>query len=255
MKYLFISDVHLGAFEPAVNKEIEDDLCTLIEFCKGEKIKIYLLGDLFDYWMEYPNERPTIGKKALSTLSSYNKSVDPITYITGNHDNWTFGYFEELGFIVEEDFDTKNIDGKNFFLHHGDGLSDKSFGLPRPFFHQILRNHYFIKVYQFMLPPIIGLRIMKWFSDLNRKRSFEDPAPLNRWSERLLKNSSTDIVICGHDHIPRIETFSFGTYINLGTFFKHRTMALYTNSHCKLVSWDGTAKVFKSFTDDKTAKE
>ncbi len=254
MKHLFISDVHLGAFKPHVNEEIEDDLCRLIDHCKEEKIHIHILGDLFDYWMEYPNSQPSVGKKALSILSSYNR-VEPITYITGNHDNWTFGYFKELGFNVEEDFRNLTIEGKNFFLHHGDGMSEKRFELPRPFFHRVLRNRFFIKLYQFIFPPKLGLRIMKWFSDFNRKRSFEDPDPLNRWAEGMLMNHPVDVVICGHDHIPRMETFSFGTYINLGTFFKHRTVALYTNSQCKLVTWDGTAKAFKPFIDDKTAKE
>ncbi|MEX2456769.1 MAG: UDP-2,3-diacylglucosamine diphosphatase [Balneolaceae bacterium] len=255
MKHLFISDVHLGAFESPVNQKIEDDLCGLIDHCKSENIQIHLLGDLFDYWMEYPNMHPLIGETVLSAFASYNKTVAPITYITGNHDNWTFGYFEELGFKVEPDFNKITIDDKNFFLHHGDGMSHKNAGLLRPFFHRILRNKYFINLYQFLFPPKMGLKIMKWFSNVNRKRPIEDPEPLNVWSENFLEHHPIDFLICGHDHIPRIETFSFGTYINLGTFFQHRTVALYTNSQCKLVSWDGTAKVFKPFTDDKTAKE
>lgn len=255
MQHLFISDVHLGAFAPAVNQEVEEDLCKLVEHCKSEGIQIHLLGDLFDYWMEYPNSKPSIGEKVLSALSSYNKSVAPITYVTGNHDNWTFGYFKELGFNVEENFRRLNIENKHLFLHHGDGMDDKNLGLPRPFFHRILRNRIFIKFYQFLFPPDTGLKVMKWFSDYNRKKPIEDPEPLNSWSKNYLKHHPVDIVICGHDHIPRIETFSFGTYINLGTFFQHRTVALYTSSQCKLVTWDGTAKAFKPFIDDKTAKE
>ncbi len=252
MKHLFISDVHLGAFEPSVNREIEEDLCCLINYCKEEGIRIHLLGDLFDYWMEYPEAHPEIGDKVLPELSSYNKNIAPITYITGNHDNWTFGYFKELGFDVESDFSELTIGKEKLFLHHGDGMSDKRFDLARPLFHRILRNSRFIKFYQLLFPAKTGLKLMKWFSDFNRKRPVEDPEPLNFWSEKFLKQHPVDYVICGHDHIPRIETFSFGTYINLGTFFRHRTVALYTNSQIKLVTWDGTTKDFKPFIDDKT---
>ena len=51
---IFISDVHLGAFDKAKEAEVENDLITLINYCCAHKIKIYILGDLFDYWMEYP---------------------------------------------------------------------------------------------------------------------------------------------------------------------------------------------------------
>jgi len=59
-----------------------------------------------------------------------------------------------------------------------------------------------------------------------------------------LKESDYDYVICGHDHLPRVETFSFGTYINLGTFFKDKTVALYTNKGIELVRWNADDRRF-----------
>lgn len=251
MHHLFISDVHLGAFPDREEEKIEKDLCKLIRFCKTNGYQIHILGDLFDYWMEYPNRRPQIGKQVLHELTIYNREITPVTYITGNHDNWTYGYFKSLGFNVKKDFHRLDERGNQLFLHHGDGLSDKSFGLQRPLLHRILRNKLFIKIYQTVLPAKTGLRLMKWFSDYSRKNSTIDPAPLNRWSEKFLKNSDYNAVISGHDHIPRQETFSFGTYINLGTFFQHRTVALYTNSEIKLVRWDSSELRFQPFTTKK----
>lgn len=66
---LFISDVHLGAFDKATEKEIEDELIALINHCCEQKIKIYILGDLFDYWMEYPKKiHPNCWAKSVTSL-------------------------------------------------------------------------------------------------------------------------------------------------------------------------------------------
>ncbi len=45
----------------------------------------------------------------------------------------------------------------------------------------------------------------------------------------------------------RIETFLRGSYINLGTFFNHRTVALYNNEGLNLVKWKATTKNFLPF--------
>ncbi|HCI69619.1 MAG TPA: hypothetical protein DHV30_03060, partial [Balneola sp.] len=91
---LFISDVHLGAFDTNTEKKVEQELISLINYCCKHKIKIYVLGDLFDYWMEYPKKKfiPTVGKTVIEAFQKHNTECQPTTYITGNHDNWTYGY-------------------------------------------------------------------------------------------------------------------------------------------------------------------
>jgi UDP-2,3-diacylglucosamine pyrophosphatase LpxH len=51
-------------------------------------------------------------------------------------------------------------------------------------------------------------------------------------------------MISGHDHIPRTETLSGKTYINLGTFFHHQTVARYNKDGLKLVTWDASTETF-----------
>ena len=53
---VFISDVHLGAFSSEKETEVENSLLSLIEHCSKHQFKIYILGDLLDYWMEYPRK-------------------------------------------------------------------------------------------------------------------------------------------------------------------------------------------------------
>ncbi len=247
--YLFLSDAHLGGFSGEKNKKIEDDLIALVKYCCEQRIRIAVLGDLFDYWMEYPNAIPQIGKGLLDCFEQYNREMGGTIYITGNHDNWTENHFEERGFDVIREQKIVTLNGKKVMLLHGDGLRHECYNLPRPAMHRLLRNPKFIDFYQRLFPPKAGIMVMKYFSRLNRALSRESgkQKKLNKWAENELKRSDTDIIICGHDHTPRIKIFNFGTYINLGTFCNTRTVALYNNNTFSLVNWDDINRELQPF--------
>ena len=77
---------------------------------------------------------------------------------------------------------------------------------------------------------------------------------LKKHAKRVLGEKDIDVIIMGHDHIPRVETFSEGTYINLGTFFYHKTVALYNNGEYQLVRWRASDKEFVPFTESSAQK-
>jgi UDP-2,3-diacylglucosamine pyrophosphatase LpxH len=134
-------------------------------------------------------------------------------------------------------------------LLHGDGLEDPAFNLSRPLFHRLLRHPRFIKIYQTLLPPAVGIEVMRNFSRVARAREVsETEKNLNKWAEKQLEQTDTDYIICGHDHTPRNIGFSFGTLINLGTFYEHQTVAVYNNGDFSLVIWDDAAETLQSFT-------
>lgn len=247
MSHLFLSDVHIGAFEEDVDRIIQRDLISLIDYCSNRNIQIHILGDLFDYWMEYPKWHPKFGSDVLRSLQQHAKKVTPVNFIMGNHDNWTKGHFEELGFNVTNEFFDITLNNKRFFLHHGDGLNDPEYKLPRPAMHRLLRNKMFVKLYQSVLPPKTGLRLMKAFSDFSKRRAYCDPSVLDNWSEEFLRITDYDVVISGHDHQPRVLDFDGGTYINLGTFFDDRTVSLYNNGVVELVVWNAAQKTLLPF--------
>lgn len=238
MEHLFLSDVHIGAFDEETDRHVRQDLISLIEYCEKQKIRLHILGDLFDYWMEYPSWHPPLGRVVLDRLVKYMDNMGPVNFITGNHDNWTKGHFEKLGFNVSSEFFDLSIDHKRFFLQHGDGLQDSEFGLKRPAMHRFLRNNLFVKLYQTVLPPSLGIKAMRMFSNFSKQRAYCDPSVLDLWAEQFLQQNEFDYMICGHDHQPRVLRFESGRYVNLGTFFQHRTVALYTNSELQLVVWD-----------------
>ncbi|MCC5915510.1 MAG: metallophosphoesterase [Balneolaceae bacterium] len=247
MDHLFLSDAHIGAFSEETDRKIENDLIELIDFAIHHRMRVAVLGDLFDYWMEYPDRKPDLGSSLLKKFEEYNRTVGAAIYVTGNHDNWTFGYFSKIGFRVEPEGATISLGDQSCFLHHGDGLKNPDAGLPRPLMHKILRNRWFVKLYQTVFPAEVGIDLMKTFSAISRDNSEISPERLSRWSRSFLQAKEIELVISGHDHIPRVETFPFGTYINLGTFYSHRTVGLYTNSQLKLVTWSAAEQQFKPY--------
>lgn len=256
VEHLFVSDVHLGAFSAKKEAEVENRLIALIDYAMDKKAHLYILGDLFDYWMEYPDSGfvPDLGKRVLDKFEVYNRSVRPAIFVTGNHDNWTFGHFKDRGFDVEPKFKIIKIGDSNVLIMHGDGLVGERNDVLRPAFHKLLRNPSFTKYYQKALPPKTGLRLMKAFSNTTRKRNHRNPVPLNNNAENILKSDNVDVVLCGHDHLPRVETFSGGKYINLGTFFKHKTLVRYTEHKFQLVSWYEDSKEFVPYSSNISQK-
>lgn len=248
-KYLFLSDAHLGGFSENKNKRIEQELIHLIDFCEAYKYQLCILGDLFDYWMEYPDSVPELGKELLKRLKAYNHSFVSTLYITGNHDNWTMGHFRSLGFDVEKNEKILPIDGSKIMLLHGDGLEDPKKKLPRPLMHRLLRHPLFVKLYQSIFPPKAGLYLMKKFSAFTRSTEAHrlEQDQLNQWSKQQLKTTNIDVIICGHDHFPRIKRNDFGTFINLGTFYKDRTVATYNKGQFDLVTWSDQSRELKPF--------
>ncbi|MDX1618616.1 MAG: metallophosphoesterase family protein [Balneolaceae bacterium] len=251
-KHLFLSDAHLGGFTDQENSKIETCLIRLVDYCQANEIKIHLLGDLFDYWMEYPGHHPNLAAGLRDRFEEYNRRFGPTLYITGNHDNWTRDYFGDIGFEVVHDYKKITLDGKRFLLLHGDGIIDREGRISRPLLHRLLRNRRFVRLYQALLPPVAGLWVMKQFSRINRyigEWQGTETTRLDRWAEKQLKETDSDVIICGHDHEPRKRKFHFGTYINLGNFYRDRTVAVYNNDSPELVFWNDGSRQLDAFSE------
>lgn len=239
-QYLFLSDAHLGGFHSEKNQRIEENLIRLVDYADREGYRFVILGDLFDYWMEYPDYLPDLGSRLLKRFRDYNRRWGATLYITGNHDNWTHGYFTKLGFEVERNYRVLHLHDRNLLVMHGDGVDDDRLELERPLLHRLLRHPVFVRGYQALLPPRWGLKLMKHFSRFTRQHDEERAGTekLDEWAEYHLSTHDTDIVICGHDHCPRVRNYSFGTYVNLGTFYQDLTLARYNNEGIQLVRWN-----------------
>ncbi len=251
---LFISDVHLGAFSVEINRKLENDLIGLIDFCEKNQLQIVILGDFFDYWMEYSGNPPPIGQAILHRFEKFHRETGSHTlYITGNHDNWTGDYFSRIGFDVEHEYRIIQDSDIAFMIMHGDGLQDPGMNLPRPLMHRFLRNSYFITLYQALLPSKLGWQIMKLFSGLSKmtndaKKSSVRGEALDSWvRDRVRNDDSIQAIIYGHHHRPILWKERENICMNCGYFGKDGTVGLYTNRNFQIVIWDAGNKVLSEY--------
>lgn len=254
---IILSDSHLNSDLLEKPGKTETDLIRVLEYCDRHSTSLLLLGDIFDYWMEYPGRVPGVAplfREHLTAFLKKNRSPEFLNHekscgdgiskepfvlmVTGNHDNWTREHFPSIGLpLYHEHIEGTWPETSAFFLH-GDGLRDPKFELPRPLFHRFLRHPLFVRIYQSILPEKTGLRIMKWFSEKSRAHSKPSIHRLNQFAEAYISNGLANVVISGHDHVARKIFFKNGVYLNCGSFHEQRTAVYYTNGEFSLVKWE-----------------
>lgn len=94
-----------------------------LDHIKGDATALYLLGDILDYWYEFRSVVPRGHVRFLGKLAELADAGVRITWMTGNHDVWLFDYLrDEVGLTVLRHATTVEVDGKPFFVSHGDDV-------------------------------------------------------------------------------------------------------------------------------------
>ncbi|MEG2242755.1 MAG: UDP-2,3-diacylglucosamine diphosphatase [Muribaculaceae bacterium] len=145
----FISDLHLGAKYLDNPIESERRVVRWLDSIKDSAKTIYLMGDILDYWYEYKYVVPRGFTRFFGKLAELSDSGIEITWFIGNHDIWIFDYLpSELGIKVIDGNLIKDIDGKRFFLSHGDGVGNRKFSF------RLIRSLFRNKFCQFLFSAI-----------------------------------------------------------------------------------------------------
>ena len=119
----FISDMHLGATYLKNPLEYEKRVVDWLMSVKDEAKAIYMLGDILDYWYEYRTVVPRGYVRFFGALATLADEGVKIYWFIGNHDIWLFDYLrDEIGLTVIDGYSEVTIEGKKFFLSHGDGV-------------------------------------------------------------------------------------------------------------------------------------
>jgi len=217
----FISDIHLGFFDRETERKREDLLILLLNRIASNAEKIYLLGDIFDYWFDYKQVIPRNFFRVLAKLSELRRNGIVIEFLKGNHDFGHFNFFEEeLGITVHENDIEREHHGKRFYLSHGDGKNpnDRGYLLLK----KVLRNRWSLKLYLW-LHPDFGIKLASGSSKQSRtytdSKENMDDEPMRDFAFRKI-DDGFDYVIMGHRHKLETTKYKTGEYINLGDWFK-----------------------------------
>jgi UDP-2,3-diacylglucosamine hydrolase len=250
--------MHFGrSGDPAAERSTEADLLRCLDAHADDLAHLYLVGDVFDAFIEYDRLVPKGFVRFQGRLASLTDRGVPVTYLLGNHDPWHDDYFEaELGVEIVADQCEHTHYGRRVFCAHGDHLAGAAGGLTTQL-RRLLRAPACVRLYRTLLPANTGVRLAQWVSRSMHDRS-PDPALVDALADRghaLLQRHDTDLVVMGHCHVPCLDTSPSGTYLNTGTWFADRTFATLDESGARLLRWNGSrAEIIEStdFTEHTT---
>ncbi len=244
-KIYFASDAHLGFPNYAESLKREKILVQWLNEIQHDATEIYLLGDMFDFWFEYKRVVPRGFTRFLGKLSELSDKGIPVHFFTGNHDMWIFDYLPtETGIILHRNRQIREINGKRFFIAHGDGLGPEDFGF------KILKRIFKNKTAQWFfarIHPNIAIKIALRWSQHNRYNEKPehqifmgtDNERLIQYAYRKLNEQHYDFFVFGHRHIPiEIKLNDTSTFINLGDWLNHFTYAVFDGNNIKLKKFD-----------------
>ena len=123
----FVSDVHLG-LQVSDPDERESRFVGFLNSLPQETESLYLLGDIWDFWYEYRDVVPKGYVRVFAALQALMDRGVNVYFFQGNHDIWTYSYFESMGMKKLVQPCVVEIGGRRFCLGHGDGLCP--YGLP-----------------------------------------------------------------------------------------------------------------------------
>ena len=199
----FVSDVHIGA--PTDPKGLsERRFVDFLEHLPEDAAELYMLGDVFDFWVEYRHVVPRGAVRTLGALAYLADRGVKLHFVCGNHDYWVTDYFEkELGAeIIREPYIVREIQGRKVCLGHGDGLGRRS--LKERFIFKLFRSKVCIALLK-ALPSSWIFSFAHAWSSFSRKRHHEyvfkeGEDPLYRFAQEFGSKNPVDLFVFGHLH-------------------------------------------------------
>lgn len=252
---LFVSDMHFGrgaSHAPGTQGDgaeadgagadgAEAALIDCLEAHAGAVDHLYLVGDVFDCYLEYRHLVPKGFVRFQGLLARWTDAGVPVTYVVGNHDPWHRDHFrDELGVrLVDGPLEARHY-GRSVRLSHGDEVASthRLFGALRDW----MRHPAPVWLYRALLPADLGVRLARWAS-----RALHDDAPdpdvvraLRRRARSRLREAAVDGVVMGHSHVPALHRWPEGTYLNTGNWYDARTLGRLDADGFHLLRWNGT---------------
>jgi UDP-2,3-diacylglucosamine hydrolase len=241
----FASDLHLGTPSYEASLTRERLFVTWLESIEADAAELYLVGDTFDFWHDYDTVVTKGYVRLLGQLARMSDRGIKLHIFTGNHDLWFNGYFEqELGATVYTSPVERMIDGKQFYIGHGDGLGpgDGGYKLIKRIFTNPLCRWLFK-----WLHPDLGTRLAAYLSYRSRFGTGAQPIKqylgddrewLVQHARALLLERHYDYFIFGHRHLPiDMLVAAESRYINLGDWL----------DYCSYAVWDGSTLALKYY--------
>jgi len=162
---------------------------------------LVLLGDIFDFWFDYPHFRLKGFDTILQGLDQVRDAGTRIHFIGGNHDIWAAGFLHQR-YDCNTDGETEivHFGDRRLLLIHGDGLL--KFDWAYNSFRAVVRTRLGIVLAKSLHPEIL-FAFSAWLSGKSRSATRDEASRIEtRARQWLLRQGEVDwdIVVSGHVH-------------------------------------------------------
>ena len=173
--------------------------------------KIYLLGDIFDFWFEQRNTIPNYYGKVLAKLRELVCRGIEIHFFAGNHDMWTYGYLEDqIGLIIHRTTERFVINGKVLVMGHGHNLRINE-PLMVKVMNTVFNNKWVYKIATLFIHSDLMIWIGRNWSRASRKKGIttykfkgEQEFITIFCNRYLVQDINVDYFVFGHLHCPTV---------------------------------------------------
>jgi UDP-2,3-diacylglucosamine hydrolase len=218
---LFISDLHLSPREPAALEAFHG----FLRRENGSFDTLYIMGDLFEYWIGPRHLRLPDYRRELEAIRSLVRGGVRVLLFQGNRDFLFHGRVaRDLGVEIVSDYMVETFGPHRTYLCHGDLLcsNDRNHQIMR----RVLQGQLFALVYG-ALPVWAALGIADWGRGLSRRliagktmrtldlsehtvrRIFRGLGNVGR-PGRFTVTGEVDTLVCGHIHRPGERNYNVG---------------------------------------------
>ena len=237
----FISDIHLKLSLDNNEKKRRNKLYRLFDQIIETGGSCFFMGDLFDFYFEYPDLIPKSYFDFFEKTKVLKESGIALYFLAGNHDYWVGDHITN-GIMDEVYLDDKKIEinGKKFFLTHGDGLLSWDHGYR--FLKKVIRSKTFIWLFHW-LHPTIGYRIAGMISRSGKKDTHGEDfnedvrVELQKVAKEHFDNGY-DFMISGHYHLGEMFLIEKGKLVVLGDWFHRPSYAVFNGEDLELRHWE-----------------
>jgi UDP-2,3-diacylglucosamine hydrolase len=200
MRTIFLADAHLESPEDLNYRYLLQFLHEL----EGNTDTLYIMGDLFDFWLGFATNPLRQYDPVLESLEKLQRSGCRLVYFEGNHDFHLGPVFQQrLGAEIFTGPRIVPISGRRYFLCHGDQIntSDYTYRLLRFLLHNRLTAAAVT-----WCPPALALRVREQLQKASRAGY---QANSRRWDYRTIMRSFAGTIKCqgcaglitGHFHL------------------------------------------------------
>lgn len=235
---IFVADSHFhlnpdSAEQQRIRRFVE------LMFLAQKADHLFLLGDIFDFWFDYPHFRLRGYDEILLAIDQVKASGTTIHFVGGNHDIWAASYLHQrYGTSPDGEPFVITLGQLRIKVCHGDGLL--GFDWAYNTFRAMVRTRAGIVLAKSFHPEIL-YAFSEWLSGQSRGATRDEASRIEQKAQTYIDNCQEDgwdLMIMGHVHHRFEVSCRRRTLTALAGWFDHPGYGIFLDGEFKLLDFE-----------------